>query len=496
MNLSVYHRFLKSYNCFPDNYAINCNDTNYTYKEVAQIISNIRLQIKDKDQSLIGVVTGDDIYAYASILAILSIGAGYVPINHKNPKDRNHEIIADAGLKLILSGKPSFEVSASEIELICTNKLQESVLDVEPFDIHEDRIAYLFFTSGSTGKPKGVPIRHKNLNAFMHYVVDSNLYHFNSSDRFIQMFELTFDLSVFSFFAPLSVGACCYVIPETGVQYLQIIKCLEEQKISVALLVPSVLNFLKAYFDEILLPEMRYNLFCGEALYEKLVIQWEKCVPNSIIHNVYGPTEATIFYTTYLWDNIESTSETVNGIVSIGKPMGDLNVFIIDENNHILPKGTTGELCLSGNQVTDQYWSDAEKTKKSFITVSSSTGEFAGYKTGDLCYINKNDNIVYCGRIDNQIKIQGYRVELSEIEFQAKNFEGVHNSVAISVVDKKGNNSIVLFLEQERENNATFVQFLKKKLPQYMIPERIINIDKFPINLNGKIDKNKLKELI
>ena len=176
--------------------------------------------------------------------------------------------------------------------------------------------------------------------------------------------------------------------------------------------------------------------------------------------------------------------------------MHDLKTFVIDENNCVVDNGVTGELCLYGNQVATGYWKNTERTKQSFIDIAQLNLPAKAYKTGDLCYVNENNNLVYCGRVDNQVKIDGYRVELGEIEHYAKLFSGKDNVVAIAVTKATGNTVVQLFIEKFEGDLQILINQLKQKLPAYMIPEKINVIDAMPHNLSGKIDRNKLKQLI
>ena len=423
MGTSVLSRFIECSTQFPDNPAIFVDDRSYTYGELNGLCSAVCGLLKAHDikkGDRVGIFTETNIYTYASVLGILSCGACYVPLNPDNPVERNAGIIADAGIKVLLYTEK--EDKAHELSVFPDTECRPLKNRVTPnpgkLDLVEQMhgdLCYLLFTSGTTGKPKGVPIYHHNLSAFLDMMLESGRYDFNRNDRFLQMFELTFDLSVFSFLVPLSVGASFYPLPQKEMAYLEVADILETGEISVALMVPSVINYLKSYFGEINLPKMRYSLFCGEALYHETLTGWARCVPHAKIENLYGPTEATIFCLRYEWQRGESPHPQAKGIVPIGRPMEGMDAFKINENS----LDEEGELCLSGEQVTLGYWNNPSKTAEVFGTTKNGK-KF--YRTGDLCKIDEAGNFLYLGRIDNQVKIDGHRVELEEIEFHTRVF--------------------------------------------------------------------------
>ena len=237
----------------------------------------------------------------------------------------------------------------------------------------------MFFTSGTTGVPKGVPIRHSNLAAFMHAVLDESEYGFNADDRFLQMFELTFDLSVMSFLVPMCIGASCHVVPDRGISSLNIAGLLEEREISVALMVPSVLSYLRRYFAELSFPHLRHSLFCGEALSHQLTAEWSRCVPAAEIRNVYGPTEATIFCTEFEWQEpVSADAERQRHRAHRPNAFPEQDAVILDSAGRPVAAGERGELALLGTQLAAGYWRDAEQTAAAFITVRDGVESRAG----------------------------------------------------------------------------------------------------------------------
>src|SRR5262245_35706466 len=469
------------------------NDRSYSYGELSGLCSAICALLRAhgiRKGDRVGVFTENAIYTYASLLAIWGCGACYVPLNPENPVDRNLAIIGDAGITLLLytaqeeKARALSRTSEGECRPV-NNRVTLAPSKLEPVDQMHGDLCYLLFTSGTTGKPKGVPIYHRNLSAFLDMMLASGRYDFNRNDRFLQMFELTFDLSVFSFLVPLSVGASFYPIPRKRMTYLEVADTLETREITAALMVPSVINYLKPYFGEINLPKMRYSLFCGEALYHETLSSWAPCVPYAKIENLYGPTEATIFCLRYEWQRGESPHPQGKGIVPIGRPMEGMDAFIINENS----LDEEGELCLNGEQVTLGYWNNPSKTAEVFGTTKNGK-KF--YRTGDLCKIDQAGNFLYLGRIDTQVKIDGHRVELEEIEFHARVFCGDKQVIAAVNTSEAGFHSILLFIESEKDLKKGLEEHLKKHLPDYMIPKEIITASLFPLNSNGKIDRKAL----
>ena len=492
MGTSILSRFIESSTQFPDNPAICIDDRSYSYGELNRLCSAICALLKTHDVQegdRVGIFTENNIYTYASLLGILSCGACYVPLNHNNPVERNLGIIIDAGIRVLLYTEA--EDKAHELSVLpgmecraLNNRVSPSPDKLNPVEQMQRDLCYLLFTSGTTGKPKGVPIYRGNVSAFLAMMLESGKYDFNRNDRFLQMFELTFDLSVFAFLVPLSVGASFYPIPQKGMAYLEVADTLESREITVALMVPSVINYLKPYFEEINLPKMRYSLFCGEALYHETLSGWAQCVPYAKIENLYGPTEATIFCLRYEWGRGEAPHPQGKGIVPIGRPMEGMDAFKI--NQHSLNE--EGELCLKGEQVTVGYWNNPSKTAEVFGTTKN--GE-KFYRTGDLCKMDETGNFLYVGRIDNQVKIDGHRVELEEIEFHARVFCGKQVIAAVNT-SEEGFYSILLFIETEEDVKKGLEEHLRKHLPHYMIPKEFITVIHFPLNSNGKTDRKTL----
>ena len=493
----MFKRLRRSFEGFAEENAFCINNTYYTYKDFGKRINGIMAEINPCNSPNIGIVVYNDIETYAAIMAVLFSGKTFIPLAPDNPKERISKIMDQAGIETILtSHSDHIEQVIPDSKFIrkisTKDVLSEKFIPDIP-KVPAEQNAYILFTSGSTGIPKGVPIRYKNLNAFVDAFFSLG-YDLKETDRFLQMFELTFDLSIMSYLIPLCVGASVFTVPSGEIKFTAAYSILEEHQITVALMVPSILLFLRKYFDEIRLKNMRYSLFCGEALYSDLARQWSECVPNAFIQNVYGPTEATIFCLAYDWKQKDKNKD-YNGIVCIGKPMKNMQAIVVDEQFAEVAAGSFGELCLAGDQVTSGYLKDSQKNNEAFFRHFKDNLECVFYRTGDICSRDDDGDFFYSGRVDHQVKIQGFRVELSEVEFYAREFTGNANTAAFTSQNASGSIFIHLFVEGFRNTNE-LDDYLKTKLPPYMIPAKIQSLQKFPLNANGKTDRKALEKMI
>ena len=463
---------------YADRNAFCIGDVYYTYRELSQAVGRIQAAIRGAGGSgtgRVGIVTTDSIETYASILAAWFMGYAYVPLHPKNPDDRNKIIIREANIDLVLKAGMTNSVAGG------------AGVGNEVAEWGGDDLLYILFTSGSTGVPKGVPITYRNVEVF----IDSyNALGFgcDAADRFLQMFDLTFDVSIASYLIPLLLGACVYTVPAEGIKYMNVYKLLQKYEISFASIVPSIINYLQPYFGEIRLPGLKYCILTAEASNVKVVNEWLGCMPNGQIVNLYGPTEGTIWCTGYFFD--PGRIKAYNEMLIIGKPFRNVDILILDEDGREVAPGQKGEFFISSGQVTPGYINNEERNQSAFLTRNGRRY----YKTGDVCYLDEDKDLYYCGRADHQVKIQGFRIELSEIEVVARELFAL-NTAAVVYKNSLGVAQLGLFLERYSGEVERVKSSLETKLPYYMIPSSIQVIDNLPYNNSGKIDRVSLVKL-
>lgn len=478
---------------FPGRPAFLIEGVEHSYDAFARSLSAVRQALAGavrKPAQNIGIVAFDDLETYAAIFGTLFAGHTFVPINPTLPAERITSMLTQAEIATVFSSQAGVTlVGPPGMRVIETRTLPPAAIDLSLPALAGDALAYILFTSGSTGEPKGVPISHANLSAFIDAFFACTC-PLTEHDRVLQMFELTFDFSIATYMTPLARGACVCTVPREAIKYTSVFDLLENHGITIAPMVPSILSYLRPYFGEIRLPALRHAYFCGEALYEDVVQEWSECVPNALIQNFYGPTEATVFSLVYDWKPGKAATKAINGIVCIGKPMAHMGAILIDENRNVVPAGERGEICLSGPQVTPGYWKNPEKNSASFFRDEASQTRY--YRTGDLAEIDADGDLQFCGRVDHQVQIQGYRVELSEVEFHARAAIAKINLCAIAFQNRIGNSQIHLFVEGDAKAAAQIKSHVATALPAYMVPTGITPVPALPLNPSGKVDRVKL----
>lgn len=467
------------------------NDTYYTYGVLNQHISKITNELIDLNKGRVAIFCENNIETYAAILSCWTLGFSYVPILKKNPVNRNLDILVDAGISNILCSDKrglddNYVNQFNLIDVSSINKAGES--KVQPRFISGEMEAYVLFTSGSTGKPKGVPISFANLQCFLDSFEDSG-FEIKQDDRCLQMFELTFDVSISSFLTALLAGACVYTVSDKGHKYIDVLRIINNYHLTKIQIVPSILKLGQPLFKRIDFSSVDCCILTGEATSILELQEFINVAPDVSIYNYYGPTECTI-YCSFLRINNDSI-KSYNGVVSIGKPFRHATFLLLDAAGNEVEKGSKGELWISSNQLTTGYV-DSGLNQVAFKIFKDQIF----YKSGDICWEDELGDFYYSGRVDNQVQIQGFRVELGEIEFKSRETLGL-NCVAIDMLNEKNFAEIVLVLESnEVRLQEDIKQELLHVLPLYMIPLHIFFLNNFPLTQSGKTDRNMIRTLL
>ena len=446
----------------------------------------------------IALAVNDDLDTYASIIALWLEGCAYVPLHPLQPIARNLEIIRQTQPALILHSSPSStlasEAARQGFDTVCTAQLDDiEDIGCDPVPTPDESLAYILFTSGSTGTPKGVCISRGNVAAFIESFWKTGIT-VNPADRCLQAFDLTFDVSIQAFLTALLGGACVYTIPYGQVKYLYAAQLIIEQRITHAAMAPSMLTYLRPYFSQLNPRSLKVTILTAEACPIELAEAWFACATQTDIYDFYGPTEGTIYCTCHRLKR-HGGNPAAHGMAAIGRPLANVTAILVDENGNPVPKGEKGELCIAGRQVTPGYWNNEQKNTTAFFSRREGDTTVRYYHTGDLCQLNSDGNILYYGRLDQQTKIQGYRVELGEIEYHARQFSQ-HRAVATAYTNQRGLTEIALFVETAPTDTTSLSHYLAEQLPHYMLPSQIVCVPEFPLNKSEKIDRPALAKLL
>ncbi len=516
--------FLRSSILFAQRPALEIQGEVLTYRELfnraASLAATLMQRAPSNGTKLTAIFAYRSETAFSGILSALLSGHGYVPLNLNYPPERTRTMLNRSGcrrmivdsesekqldqildgvtdsLTIVLPSQTNLEYLAKKwpTHTFLGSRELEAPEKWESCEVSPNSVAYLLFTSGSTGIPKGVMVTHQNVISFIDVMV--NRYGINERDRFSQMFNMTFDLSVFDMFVAWERGACVCCPSKNAI--IMPGKYIRDSNITLWFSVPSTGVFMKnmGMLKPNCFPNLRLSLFCGEALPVEMVTAWADAAPNSIIENLYGPTELTIACTLYRWDPQISPSECVNGVVPIGKPYPGMSVLVVDKNFKEVKPGEAGELLMTGPQMAKGYLHEPEKTATAFVTPPGQ--DMVYYRTGDrVVRPLNNGSLIYLGRMDHQIKILGHRVELGEVEAVLREEAGTDLAIALGwPITSSGADGIVAFLKARNKNTNDILARVRNRLPDYMVPKQLHFLKDFPLNANGKVDRNALIKIL
>ena len=460
-------------------------------------IHSLAKEIGERSKScgkLFGIYTDNDAFMYASVLAAWKAGCGFVPLNNKFPEERLRHIISETGIRCVIGNNNSKEaIEKLGIDVIIFNDDKKWMAADQqnndlPVEIKNDpsAFAYVLFTSGSTGIPKGIPVTFGNLEAFAEDL--RTRFDLTASDKVINTYELSFDLSIGSALLAWMSGAMLYICPMDGIIPLDAVRMIMDHQVNIVSMAPSAVNILKKYriLGEADLSFIDTTIFGAEALPYQYVLDWKMAAKNSSMVNAYGPTETTIWATYYTVDN-DTAHELVNGLVPIGKPARNVDCHIHQQDS-ISTNANQGELWISGTQLFEGYLNNTQKSEEVLTTHNGK--KF--YRTGDLVEMLDSGDLIYLNRLDNQVKINGYRVEPGEVEYKIRTTLGI-SACAVIPVTTDHETWLLAVLEKETLTDEERKR-LQEAITFYMLPRKFITVQQLPLNHNGKIDRLQLKK--
>ncbi|WP_264529208.1 non-ribosomal peptide synthetase [Flavobacterium sp. N502540] len=471
----------------PDGVALLTNENKFTYaaldKASDDLARYIHKHYQIKKGKLIGIQLDRNEWNIIAILAILKQGCAYVPIAPEMPNQVKEHIIADTQLELLITtASYRFDLefytgAAIEVDLgFDVSDCDSIAIEITPSDL-----AYVIYTSGSTGLPKGVMIEHGQIvNTILSQIDYFNL---DEHKRGLQFAPFSFDASVWETFMILLSGGSLHMANEEQRKDANTLASfIKENKINIATLPPSYI----ALVDIDDLKTLEILITAGEAPDYEIIKPYFK---YGTYYNAYGPTEASVCGTVFKMP--ESNTEAYRNI-PIGKPISNAKIHILDHYNNLVPVGVVGEICIGGTGVARGYLNREELTKSKFIkNPFAEKGNL--YRTGDLGKWTKEGNIIYEGRNDEQVKIRGYRIELSAIEQQLLTNEHILEAVVGAEEGYGGAKELVAYIvASETINSGNIRSFLSKILPEYMLPQKYVQLEQMPLTINGKIDKKAL----
>lgn len=411
------------------------------------------------------------------ILGIIKSGAAYLPVDLDYPKERIEYMLEDSGAKFVLSTENGFPATAGKPELLSLfeDSWKGDNSAAPAVKISGQDSAYIIYTSGSTGKPKGVLISQESFVGYVEFIVRQ--FSLNEKDTLLQHASIAFDTTIEELYPLLSVGGKL-ILPDDKKDFNEMLDHFASGEVTYFCTSPLVLNYINE--ENRGLGNLRLITVGGEELKASHV---DKIIDKVSIWNGYGPTESTVCATYYK----VKANET---LIPIGTPFTGREAYIINHDFNLLPKGVAGELCIGGKGLAIKYLNQPELTAEKFIENPFASGKI--YRTGDLVKWNANNDIDFLGRIDNQIQIRGFRVELGEVENLINKMQSVKEAVVIAFEDEATHSKYLCAYVSGDAQEEEIKLFLSNELPEYMIPSRFVRLEKLPLTTNGKVDKKAL----
>lgn len=488
--------------------AVELGGRSLTYQELNRRANQLAHALRRRGvgpNTLVGVSLERSLEVVIALYGILKAGGAYVPLDPTYPQDRLKLMVQSSGLRLLLCdlrSAPSFTGSAG-LEVLCLDTVG-SVYAAESTDnpvgqVTPDDLIYVIFTSGSTGTPKGAAVYHRGFTNLLHWFVTE--FEFSAQDRVLLMSSLSFDLTQKNLYAPLIRGGTLHLYPPGPYDISQLGKLISLHGITYLNCTPSAFYpLIEPFEDDVArrLASLRVVCLGGEPISIPRTRAWlSHPLSRAEIANTYGPTECTD-----ICGFFRLTRENLDryGFVPLGKPIYNVQIAILDADLRPCPVGTPGELCIGGTGIGAGYLNDPELTRAKFIP--NTLPDIAGtqlYRTGDQARWLPDGVIEFLGRLDHQVKVRGHRVELREIEHALEQHPAVREAVIVACKrqEAEGAQTLAGFVTLRPgpiEEPSALRQFLKDRLPDYMVPSSLTVLEAFPLSPNGKVDRRALTE--
>ncbi|MDM5228718.1 amino acid adenylation domain-containing protein [Cytobacillus sp. NJ13] len=489
---TIHSLFEKRVEQFPENTAISFAGQKMTYRELNNCANNLAGKLKSAGigpDKLAIILMDRSPNIIISMLAVLKAGGAYVPIDPSYPKDRIQFIAEDSKAEVIISETPLPEDLEFNGNFVRFDK--NDLKGIAPnlsISSRPGHLAYIIYTSGTTGNPKGVMIEHRNVVRL--FKNDDQLFDFDESDVWTIFHSCSFDFSVWEIYGALLNGGTCVVVPKETAQNPDLfLNLLESEKVTILNQTPTAFkSLMKHEFRRSVTLSLRYIVFGGEALNPIILKDWHVRYPDVRLINMYGITEITV-HATYK----EIKMKDIMGDASpIGQPIPTLAISILDKWGRLTPFGVPGELCIAGEGLARGYLNRPELTREKFIDYPCEPGTRL-YRSGDLARWLPDGRLEYLGRMDDQVKIRGHRIELGEIEAHLLHLEGIEDALVLAQKDADGQDFLCAYLAGGKALTVSSIRsHLARNLPDYMIPASYVQLDQFPLTVNGKVDKQAL----
>ncbi|OAB26474.1 hypothetical protein PMSD_25135 [Paenibacillus macquariensis subsp. defensor] len=476
----------------PNRVAIQDKERNISYTELDERSTCLAVKLRSSGVSsdiIVGILTDHSIETVIGILGVLKAGGAYLPIDSQCPLDRLMLILQDASVGILLTNKMLADDLPSSLIVLNLN-LESTYLSRNMQVLSNsycglDNLAYVIYTSGSTGKPKGVMIEHK---ALLHYISWAKRQYVKLDIEIFPLYSsLSFDLTVTSIFTPLISGGVIRIYRDDEEVYV-LNRILEDDICTILKITPAHLTLIKEY------ARWPFNIHTliigGENLKSDLAKDiFEGFQGRVTLYNEYGPTEATVGCMIHKFD----PQSDIYGSVPIGKPGENCRIYVLDKNLNPVPVGVLGDLYISGNGIARGYLNRMELTAEKFIGGGIFELEKVLYKSGDIAKFIDKHTVMYAGRRDSQVKIRGYRIELGEIEEWICRYPNIEGA-SVAVYGESDNTPYLFayYVSKEKNDETEMRHFLLRHLPLYMVPAFFVCLDRFPIDVNGKVDKKHL----